>query len=100
METSLLKLLTIVADDALTHVLEEMLTSYGAKGFTVTRAEGKGKSGMRDNPWEGENIKIEAIVDEDVLDKILMHLKTHFFERYALIAYYSDVHVVRMSHFR
>lgn len=99
MNTSILKLLTIVADEALLTVLEQILTDSGASGYTVSRVEGKGRSGMRNNLWEGENVKLEVITSEQLATEIMEYLSVHLFERYAIIAYFHDVHVVRGSHF-
>jgi nitrogen regulatory protein P-II 2 len=100
METSTLKLLTIIADEALTKVIEETLLELGATGYTISHVEGMGRSGPRNSTWEGENIKFEVITTDEVLEKVLNYIKQNLFERYSIIVYYNDVHVIRTSHFR
>jgi hypothetical protein len=94
-----LQLLTIIAEEALTEVLENEIVSLGAKGYTASQVSGKSQSNVRDNPWEGENVKIETIVPITTCLKILDHLKAKYLERYALIAFYYPVNVIRTHHF-
>lgn len=94
-----LNLLTIIAEEALATSIETKIVELGAKGYTCSPVSGKGLDGVRDNQWEGENIKIETIVSEDTCKKILDHLQQKYFERYAMIAFYHPVSVMRTSHF-
>ncbi|HEY0744770.1 MAG TPA: P-II family nitrogen regulator [Chryseosolibacter sp.] len=100
MQLSKLKLVTIIADDSLRHLLEEHITELGAKGYTVSHVEGKGKTGSRDSAWSGENVKIETIVPDVVCDRIISKIANQFFPSYAVIVYISDVEVLRSTHFR
>ena len=94
-----LNLLTIIAEEALAPSIEKEITEMGAKGYTSSAVSGKGLHGLRDNQWEGENIKIETVVSEDNCKKILGHLQRKYFDRYAMIAFYHPVNVVRTTHF-
>lgn len=94
-----LNLLTIIAEEALAASIEKEIVEMGAKGYTSSAVSGKGLHGVRDNQWEGENIKIETIVSEDNCKKILGHLQRKYFDRYAMIAFYHPVNVVRTNHF-
>lgn len=94
-----LQLLTIIAEESLATLLEKEISLMGAKGYTASKVTGKGVHSLRDNPWEGENIKIETITSEENCKKILEHLQQKYFEKYALIAFYHSVNVVRTSHF-
>ena len=94
-----LQLLTIICDESLeSHLSEEILES-GAKGYSVTRVEGSGKSGTRDNLWGGENIKFEVVTTQEIVDKILNLLAKKYMDRYAMIAYHSQVRAMRPEHF-
>lgn len=95
-----LLLLTIIAEEALTTLLEKEIVELGAKGYTASKVTGKGLKDTRDNLWEGENIKIETVVSEAICKKILAHLEAKYFERYAMIAFHHPVNVVRSSHFQ
>lgn len=99
MQLSKLKLVTIIADDSLRHLLEEHITELGAKGYTVSHVEGKGKTGSRDSAWSGENVKIETIVPDDICERIITKISDQFFPAYAVIVYISDVEVLRSTHF-
>jgi nitrogen regulatory protein P-II 2 len=94
-----LHLLTIIAEEALSVQIETEIQQLGAKGYTSSHVSGKGLSGIRDNQWEGENIKIETVVSEEICKKILGHLEKKYFDRYALIAFHHPVNVVRTDHF-
>ncbi len=95
MNTHPLTLLTIVSEALLKERLIHELREAGAKGFTITEASGEGSRQRRVSEILGENIKIEVIVKQEIADKILSVLQKHFFPRYAVIAYLSEVQVVR-----
>ncbi len=94
-----LNLLTIIADEALAVIIEKKIIELGAKGFTSYSVSGKGLNFIRDNQWEGENIKIETIASEDVCKKITEYLQETYFNRYAVITFFHPVNVVRNAHF-
>jgi nitrogen regulatory protein PII len=94
-----LNLLTIIAEEVLATSIEKEIAEMGAKGYTSTSVSGKGLHGLRDNQWEGENVKIETIVSEENCKKILGHLQRKYFDRYAMIAFFHPVNVVRTNHF-
>ncbi|MCE2995821.1 MAG: P-II family nitrogen regulator [Cyclobacteriaceae bacterium] len=94
-----LQLLTIIAEEALTASIEKEIVSLGAKGYTSSAVSGKGLKDLRDNQWEGENVKIETIVSNEICQKILAHLQKKYFDRYAMIAFYHPVEVIRTQHF-
>jgi len=94
-----LNLLTIIAEEALAATIEKEIAAMGARGYTSSTVSGKGPHGVRDNQWEGENIKIETIVSAESCTKILAHLQQKYFDRYAMIAFHHPVTVVRTSHF-
>jgi|JI10StandDraft_1071094.scaffolds.fasta_scaffold35911_4 nitrogen regulatory protein PII len=94
-----LNLLTIIVEESLASSIEKEIMSLGAKGFTASEVSGKGLENLRDNQWEGENVKIETIVSEDACKKILGLLQRKYFDRYAIIAFYHPVSVIRTNHF-
>jgi nitrogen regulatory protein P-II 2 len=89
MLTTPLKLVTIVGESVL-----------GATGWTICEARGEGSRGMRASPVPGDNIRIEAVVSEAVADRILAALSTEYFPHFALVAWISDVQVVRGEKYR
>lgn len=94
-----LKLVTIIAEEVLEATLEKEILALGAKGYTVSTVRGKGEQGKRENIWEGGNIKIETVVAAEVSQKILDHLQRKYFNKYAMVAFVSEVQVVRPHHF-
>jgi nitrogen regulatory protein P-II 2 len=95
MKTMPLKLLTIVAEAVLEPLLLDDLRRLGARGFSMGKVRGEGSRGVRASDFEGSNIRIETIVSAEVADRILESIAESYFEHYAVIAYISDVEVVR-----
>lgn len=90
-----LKLVTIVAESILEKKLVEEIKRLGAKGYTTVPARGEGSRGMCSLDWEGQNIRLETIVPEEVALRILARLQEAYFPHYAVIAYVENVWVVR-----
>jgi nitrogen regulatory protein P-II 2 len=62
--------------------------------------EGDGSQGKRPaDIREFANIQIEAVVQPEVSEKLLERLAKEFFPRYAMIAFESDVRVLRREKF-
>jgi nitrogen regulatory protein P-II 2 len=95
MKTVPLTLLTIIAEALLKERLIHDLREAGAKGFTITDAEGEGARQRRVGEILGANIRVEAIVSDEVADRMLHLLSHDYFERYAVIAFLTTVNVVR-----
>jgi nitrogen regulatory protein P-II 2 len=95
MNTHTLTLLTIVAEALLKDRLIHEVRQAGAKGFTITEVSGEGSRQRRVSELLGDNIKIEVITKRETADKILTVLQKDFFPRYAVIAFMSEVQVVR-----
>ena len=100
MTTHPMKLVTIVceayAKDAVTKILREV----GAHGYTLFAVEGDGSRGKRpaDIP-EFANIQIEVLVPPEVALILLERLERELFPRYAMIAFESEVRVLRPKKF-
>ncbi|MFN4073023.1 MAG: P-II family nitrogen regulator [Thermus sp.] len=90
-----LKLVTIVAESILEKKLVEEIKRLGVKGYTIVPARGEGSRGVRSLDWEGQNIRLETIVPEEVALRILARLQEAYFPHYAVIAYVENVFVVR-----
>jgi nitrogen regulatory protein PII len=89
------QLVTIVTERILRDEILEMMRSLGARGFTLTDAEGEGSRGVRASDWEGRNVKIESIVSSEKASKIMKAVAETYFENYAVIAYSYPVNVFR-----
>jgi nitrogen regulatory protein P-II 2 len=94
-----LKLVTIIADEVIEKRLVADVKKLGAKGYTIAKAHGEGAKGERMSEWEGENIRLETLVSESVAEKIMAHLAKEYFPNYTIIAYLSDVAVLRGEKF-
>ncbi len=95
MQTVGLKLVTIVAEPVLEERLIAALHRLGARGHTVTEVHGAGSRGIRASDPPGQGVRIEVVVSEAVADRILDHVAQEYFPHYAVIAFVTDVAVVR-----
>ena len=100
MNTHPMKLVTIVCEAHAREAVTKLLREVGAHGWTLFPVEGDGSQGRRpaDIP-EFANIQIEVIVPPEVAEKLLARLEKDFFPRYAMIAFESDVRVLRRGKF-
>jgi nitrogen regulatory protein P-II 2 len=99
MKTTNLILLTIIAEDELETRLVADLKKLGVLGYTICAVRGEGKHGLRASQWEGENIKIEVIVDHLLADAIAEHVANAYFPNFATILYLLPVQVLREEKF-
>lgn len=89
------KLVTIVAEAVLAEAIVVALERAGVSGYTMTDARGKGSRGRRTGEIPGENVRIETLTGEETADRILDVLNERYFPDYAIVAWVSDVAVVR-----
>jgi hypothetical protein len=89
------KLVTIVAESVLEEQLVAELHQLGARGHTVVPSRGAGSRGMRASDPPGDGVRIEVVASDAIADRILAHVATRYFPHYAVIAFVTDVHVVR-----
>lgn len=101
MESSPLKLITIITEAAIERDLINALKSLGATGYTITDARGRGHRGVRSSSWEfGANIRIEVVCENRLAQAIAEHLWEHYYDDYAMILFLSDVQVLRPKKFQ
>ena len=100
MHTEPSKLVTIVAETVVVEQLLASLRRIGANGYTVTDARGEGSRGRRVGEVPGDNQRIETLVSEEVAAHILDLLAVQYFANYAVVAWTTDVHVVRGEKYR
>jgi nitrogen regulatory protein P-II 2 len=100
MNTHPMKLVTIICEALARKPLKKLLAEAGAHGYTLFPVEGDGSQGRRTaDIQEFANIQVEVIVPPGVAGQILARLEKDFFPRYAMIAYDSDVRVLRREKF-
>ncbi len=95
-----MKLVTVICEAHARGAVTKLLREVGAHGWTLFEVEGDGSRGSRpaDIP-EFANLQIEVIVPPDVAASLLGRLGTDYFPRYAMVAFESDVRVLRPDKF-
>lgn len=95
-----MKLVTIVCEAYAQDAVTKLLREVGAHGWTSFAVEGDGSRGKRPaDIREFANVQIEIIVPPEVSENLLARLGTEFFPRYAMVAFESDVRVLRKDKF-
>lgn len=94
-----MKLITIVTEGLLKEKMIDLLKSHAVTGFTISRVEGEGSRGVRAREWEGPNLKIESIVSPEIGEEILDDIGARFFDDYSVVAWLSEVRVLRGEKF-
>jgi nitrogen regulatory protein P-II 2 len=94
-----IKMITIIASDALQNRLIADLKNCGMKGYTVAEVEGEGLHGKHFTDWEGRNMRIETLVAEEKVPQIMEMLSQNYFEKYSIIAFVTTVEVLRKERF-
>jgi nitrogen regulatory protein P-II 2 len=91
---------TIICEVHARDAVTALLRNAGAHGWTLFQVEGEGARGTRpaDIP-EFANIQIEVILQPQAATALLERLATECFPRYAMIAFESDVRVLRPEKF-
>jgi nitrogen regulatory protein PII len=100
MNTYPMKRVTIVCEAYAKEAVKKLLREIGAHGYTIFDVEGAGSRGERPGDIrEFANIQVEVILPLERADVLLQRLEKEFFSRYAMIAYDSDVRVLRENKF-
>ena len=97
MQFHTLKLLTVVGETIVMTDIAEEAIKLGASGYSLTEVNGHGSRSARNvvETQGSKTMKAEFIVSADVAEKILDHVQHEYFEHYAIIAWQSDVQVLR-----
>ncbi len=95
-----IKLVTIVCEAHARDAVTGLLRDVGAHGWTLFQVEGDGAHGTRpaDIP-EFANIQIEVLLQPEAASALLERLENDFFPLYAMVAFESDVRVLRRGKF-
>jgi nitrogen regulatory protein PII len=93
-------LVTIVCEKLAREAVTRLLGDVGAHGWTLWEVEGSGAQGAREGDIpEFTNIQVQVILPPAVADTLLVRLEREFFKRYAMVAYESDIRVIRREKF-
>ena len=100
MTTHPMKLITIVGEAYAQPLITKLLREVGAHGWTSFAVEGEGARGRRPaDIREFANVQIQVIVPPEVAHTLLERLEREFFPRYGMVAFESDVRVLRREKF-
>lgn len=100
MNTHPVKLVTIICEALAREPLKRLLHEVGAHGYTLFTVEGDGQQGRRTaDIQEFANIQVEVIVQPTVAAQLLARLEQEFFSKFAMIAYETDIRVLRREKF-
>lgn len=93
-------LLTVICEAALEKKLLADLEAFGAPGWTLSDARGRGSRGVRSAGWDTEgNIRLEVICARDLAERLAHHLQEHYYANYAMVCYLAEVEVLRPEKF-
>ena len=100
MKLHAMKLVTIICEALARSTVTELLHEIGAHGYTLFPVEGVGAQGSRvADIEEFANIQIEVLVPPERALELLSRLEQDFFSRFAMIAYSTDIEVIRSHKF-
>jgi nitrogen regulatory protein P-II 2 len=100
MNTYPMKLVTVVCEAYAQEAVTKLLRELGAQGWTSFAVEGAGAQGQRPaDIREFANVQIEVIVPPEVSQQLLERLGRDYFPRYAMVAFESDIRVLRAEKF-
>jgi hypothetical protein len=95
-----MKMITIVGEEFLRDQVVRKVVELGATGCSYHSTQGQGKTPGRHNDVFSANFQLKAVCPADVAERILGYLAEHYFRRHAIVAWLSDVEVVRPEHFK
>lgn len=95
-----MKLVTIVCESYALEPVKSLLREVGATGWTHFTVEGEGHGGSRlaETP-DFANVQIKVVIQPAGSEELLRRLQADYFPRYTMIAFESDVRVMRSDHF-
>lgn len=94
------KLLVVVCEASLEQAIVADLLAQGVHGYTISDARGSGAHGRRDAAWPpSANIRIEVLCGEKTALNILNHLQVTYYANFGMVAFLSDVLVMRPEKF-
>lgn len=95
------KLLTIITNDTMEGRLVGMFKKYGVSGYTLSRVNGEGASGLlSDMTGFDGNILARVIVSSQQLDVLLESIERKLEKGYHLTVYVTDVQVISTDKYK
>lgn len=94
------KLLIIICEAPAQKNITDILEKNNISGYTFYEVGGNGSKGIRGQGLQNEkNIKLEVILQEEKLCRILEEIARTLFSDYAIVTYVNDVGVIRIEKF-
>lgn len=99
------KKIVIITEKIIAPKVAQTIEKFGATGYTITAAGGKGSRGVRNQGNSSifdtfTNVKIEVIVNDlDKAENIMNEVAQNYFENYAGITYIENVDILRPQKF-
>jgi nitrogen regulatory protein P-II 2 len=94
-----MKQITVIGEEVLRDQMMRKILELGATGCSYSSTQGVGKHGERSNDVFSANFQLKVVCTAKVAEAILGHLSAQYFGRYAVVAWLTDVEVVREAHF-
>jgi hypothetical protein len=92
-------LITIVAEALIETRLVDALKGLGVRGYSISACRGDSLGSVRASEWSGNNVQIQTIVSADLSDTILQMLARDFIGTFSVVAFRSEVEVLRPEKF-
>lgn len=94
------KRVTVICEALAREPVLELLQECGCHGWTLWEVQGSGAQGTRtaDIP-EFANIHVEVIAQPATADRVIERLATELFPKFAMVAYETDIRVLRPAKF-
>lgn len=100
MNTHPMKLVTLVCEAYALEPVKKVLREIGAQGCTHFPVEGLGAGGQRSGEMkEFANVQIEIVLTPEAASALLARIEKEFFPHYGMIAFETDVRVLRAAKF-
>jgi len=100
MNTHPMKMVTIVCEAYALEPVKRLMLEVGAHGWTNFPVEGAGSQGERTGEMkEFANVQIQVVLKPQAALDLLARLQRELFQSYGMIAYESDVRVMRAQKF-
>lgn len=96
-----LVLVTVVGEAVIMKDVAHRGIELGATGYTMSEVVGQGARSARNVSGVGgvQTLKVEFVVPTELATRILEDVSHEYFEHYAIIAWLSDVSVMRGQHY-
>jgi len=94
-----IKLLTITCEVLAQKNVFDILAKYQVSGYTFYEVEGSGSKNLHGKGLSDKNVKIEVILSNDKLERIMEEITRTMFSDFAIILYVGDANVIRSEKF-